>query len=280
MEEQIKEVSRVLAVPYKWSYGQQLTQFFENTKKKVILGSYCPKCDAVMVPATTQCTKCFGKIESKPFPVSDHGRIDGYTIVYLPWPGQPTEPPYCMCTVILDGANTNMIHITGEVDFDKIHCEMRVQAVWSKKPKGDLYDILYFKPEVDPPPKLKVPGRKKTAVKKASKKVAKKAAKKVAKKAVKAATGKSAKAKASASKTKTAAKKTAGKAKKVAKKAKTAVAKSKTPAKVKSKARKTATAAKKTKAAAKKTAAKSVAKAKTGIKSKAGSKAKAKGKKK
>lgn len=181
MADPIIEVKQVLSVPYNWSYGKQLTEFFNATKKKILLGTRCKKCDVVIVPASDSCTLCFGHIEEPPFQVSDHGRIESYTIVYLPWPGQPTEPPYCMCTVKLDGCDTHFMHITGEMPFDKIKCDMRVQAVWNPKRRGDLYDIKYFKPEVGAPPKVKIPGRAAKSGKPAKNNAAKKDAKPVSK---------------------------------------------------------------------------------------------------
>ncbi len=148
MGELITEVRGKLSIPYRWSYGESLTRFFEETKlNKRIMGARCTKCNKVLVPAQKICGRCFAPTQDEWEEVSDHGRLVSFTTVYLPFPGQPTDPPYTYGMILLDGASTQLPHLIREIEPEAIECDMRVQAVWSEERKGDLYDIRYFKPE-------------------------------------------------------------------------------------------------------------------------------------
>lgn len=143
----MKEVRGQIVLPYRWSYGAALTRFFEESRyNKRLVGSRCPRCGAVTVPAARICTRCF--IEATEWvEVSDHGVLDTFTTVYLPFPGQPTEPPYTYGLILLDGASTYFSHLIDEPE-EHLLCGMRVEAVWSEQRKGNLFDILHFKKEV------------------------------------------------------------------------------------------------------------------------------------
>ncbi len=145
------EVKGDLKVPYSWSYGETLSKFFTETRdNKRIMGARCTKCGGVLVPPVGLCGKCYAPTEKEWIPVSDHGRLVSWTVVYLPFPGQPTEPPYCYGMIKLDGMNTqfpHMIHGAVKGKWDDLEVGMRLEAVWNENRKGDLYDIAYFKKE-------------------------------------------------------------------------------------------------------------------------------------
>ena len=135
-------------VPYHWSYGDSFAEFFKATKERgAILASHCPVCKGVMVPAVHMCGRCYREVDEY-FDVPDTGELVAYTVVYLPFPGQPNEPPYCYGYIKFDGTDTMFPHMIKEVEFDDLHMGMRVKAVWEDpdKRKGDLFDIKYFKP--------------------------------------------------------------------------------------------------------------------------------------
>lgn len=142
----VKEVRGRIAIPYRWSYGQALSRFFEESRdNRRLMGTKCPRCASVVVPAARICTRCF--VEATEWvEVSDHGVLDTFTTVHLPFPGQPTEPPYTYGLVLLDGASTYFSHLIDE-PVENLACGMRVEAVWSENRKGDLFDILHFKKE-------------------------------------------------------------------------------------------------------------------------------------
>lgn len=148
LESKVKEVKGKVQVPYNWAYGETLTGFFNETREnKRLMGARCTKCKGVMVPPMAICGKCYTATEKDWFPVSDHGQLVAHTVVYLPFPGQPTEPPYVYGMIKLDGVNTQYPHLIKEIEYDQIKVGMRLQAVWNEERNGDLYDIKHFKPE-------------------------------------------------------------------------------------------------------------------------------------
>ena len=48
----------------------------------------------------------------------------------------------------LDGSDTSLVHLLGEINPDDIKIGMRVEAVFSQETKGSIQDIAYFKPVV------------------------------------------------------------------------------------------------------------------------------------
>jgi len=56
------------------------------------------------------------------------------------------DAPYPVGIIKLDGADTGMCHLLGEVVPEDIKIGMRVEAVFQEQRKGNILDIAYFKP--------------------------------------------------------------------------------------------------------------------------------------
>jgi hypothetical protein len=78
--------------------------------------------------------------------VSDTGSLLTYTTVYQPLPCHPTQPPITYGIIQLEGADTGLVHLLGEVSPKDIHTGMKLQAVFNDERKGDIRDIKYFRP--------------------------------------------------------------------------------------------------------------------------------------
>ena len=61
-------------------------------------------------------------------------------------PAHPLQPPFAYGIVQLDGADTGIVHILGEVDFAQLRQGMRVEAVFGEERRGNILDIKYFRP--------------------------------------------------------------------------------------------------------------------------------------
>ncbi len=146
MVEMIKKVKRTWYVPYHWCYGKAQTFFFQKMKEeKKIYGARCSKCGKVVVPVAIFCTRCFAPTDDW-VQVEDEGVIHSFTIVNLPYPGQPATPPYAYALIKLNGSDNLFMHMIGGVEHEKIEIHMKVKAVWSEERNGDFYDIQYFEP--------------------------------------------------------------------------------------------------------------------------------------
>ncbi len=144
----VEEVEGRLDTEFRHTMGACMERFFDGLAEKKILGLRCTGCGAVLVPPRSFCSFCFSPAEEW-VELSDEGRIMTYSLVYTPFPGQPTEPPYVYAFIVLDGADVHVPHIIGEADPADLAVGMRVKAKWATDRKGTLHDIEYFRPSRD-----------------------------------------------------------------------------------------------------------------------------------
>ena len=132
---------------YNWWLGRVMGRFYREIKeKRKIWGNKCPVCGLVYVPPKENCPKCFVKMNEF-IELEDTGRLLTFTVVRYSVPFiQPQEPPYILGIIKLDGADTGITHLVGEVDLDDIEVGMRLKAVFRDDPQGNLLDIKYFRP--------------------------------------------------------------------------------------------------------------------------------------
>jgi uncharacterized OB-fold protein len=133
-------------IPNQYAAGAVGSRFLiELRDRKRIMGTRCPACNRVYVPARSICKDCFGQL-SDWVQVSDKGTLLTYTICNQPNPVQPAEAPVAYGIIQLDGADTGFVHMLGEVDPEQLRVGMRVQAVFKPEREASILDIKYFKP--------------------------------------------------------------------------------------------------------------------------------------
>lgn len=135
-------------IPNTYSAGMVGSRFLiELRDNKKIMGIKCPTCNQVYVPPRSTCKYCFGKL-SEWVEVSNKGTLLTYAVAYQPSPVQPVEPPIAYGIVQLDGADTGLAHMLGEVDPEQLKVGMKVKAVFKVKKErvASILDIKYFKP--------------------------------------------------------------------------------------------------------------------------------------
>lgn len=135
-----------IKVPYSWQAGETASYFLTQLRdKEKIWGKKCPRCEKVLIPPRKNCPFCF--VETNQWvEVSNEGVVQTYTIVMRDTPIQRANAPFAYGLIRLDGADTELVHMLGEVEHCDIREGMRVKAVFSKERIGSLLDILYFKP--------------------------------------------------------------------------------------------------------------------------------------
>jgi hypothetical protein len=162
-------VHQDLKVPYRYSMGATASRFFiEIRDNRKILGIRCPRCNVVFVPPRTTCGRCFSQLHEW-VEVGNQGTLETYTRVRYSTPVQPAGAPFYYGIIKLDGADTGLAHMVGELTGKEPRIGMRVQAVFREERKGNMLDISYFKPvEEERKAGSKVPGaRPKKKVQKA-----------------------------------------------------------------------------------------------------------------
>lgn len=133
-----------------WKYthyaGRTRSRFLvELRDNKRIMGTKCQICNRVYVPARSICYVCFKPMDEW-VEVSNEGTLVTYTVVHQAEPPYPVETPFVYGIIKLDGADTDMAHIIGEVNPKKLRIGMRMQVVFKEERVGSILDIKYFKP--------------------------------------------------------------------------------------------------------------------------------------
>jgi len=135
-----------LPVTSRYTFGLAGERFFRTIKDEGrILGTRCPKCDHIYVPATIFCERCMYELKEW-VDVGTEGEVFSYTLLYANYDGTPRATPEIVAFVKFgDGG---VIHRLGEVDPEKVQIGMMVEAVFKPKSKrnGSILDILYFRP--------------------------------------------------------------------------------------------------------------------------------------
>jgi uncharacterized OB-fold protein len=131
---------------YSWTtgevYGRFLTELRDNRK---IMGIKCPWCLDVIVPPQKVCGRCLKKTEEW-VELGPRGRVKTYALITQDQPDQKIKPPYVVALIRLDGADTEFLHLLGDVKYEEVYLDMEVEAVWKAEREGHILDILHFKP--------------------------------------------------------------------------------------------------------------------------------------
>ena len=136
-------------LPFSFTAGRTASRFFiELRDRGKIMGTRCPECRRVIVPAQLFCKECFVKTDEW-VEVGPLGTLTNFTVVYRPAPHHPMETPFAYGIIKLDGADTSLVHFLGEVDPAGIEPGLRLEPVFNSDRTGTILDIAYFKPAND-----------------------------------------------------------------------------------------------------------------------------------
>ncbi len=157
MSEETSEPIEVLRLPieleFQYTAGQSASRFLRGLEQGKLLGQRCPVDGRVYFP-TRGCCPQHGvpMAEEGSVELPDVGTLVTYSIVRVPSANIPLELPYVTIQVLLDGADTVMMHVLGECELDDVHMGMRLQAKWKPKEEWEtsVGNILYFVPMDEP----------------------------------------------------------------------------------------------------------------------------------
>jgi uncharacterized OB-fold protein len=119
-----------------------LTEIRDSQK---IIGTRCPECNLVWVPARSICVKCFSNLHEF-VTVSDTGTLTTYSVVKASQPFYLENPPFVLGIIQLDGADNGLVHFINETKPEELEIGMRLKAVFRENRIGSILDIEYFKP--------------------------------------------------------------------------------------------------------------------------------------
>lgn len=150
-DEAITGIEAPIYLHYRFTAGRAPARFLQRLKAGRLTGQRCPRCSQVYIPPRGACPAC-GIATEEEVTLSDKATVQSFTIVYIPIPGNPIEPPYIVANLVPDGANISFIHLMSECVNEAVHIGQRVQAVWKDAAEWDysMDNIQYFRPLDEP----------------------------------------------------------------------------------------------------------------------------------
>ena len=137
---------------YAWDNGIAIGLYLEGLKQGKILGSYCEKCNKVVLPPRSFCELCW-KPSDEWVELKDTGTVQTFSVSRINWDASrrgKDEKPLIPAVISIDGASekVGMMHMLDEVEVEDLDIGMKVEAVWKKEEDrtGAITDIQYFRP--------------------------------------------------------------------------------------------------------------------------------------
>ena len=136
-----------IAIRYNYSIGAGSSAFMRAIRKGRILGVRCPDTGKVYVPPRLTSVETASPM-TELIELPDRGVVYTYCIVNIKFYDQVLEIPYAYAYIVLDGADSAIMHLIQECSVEEMRPGMRVQAVWKDPAEWteSLENIRYFKP--------------------------------------------------------------------------------------------------------------------------------------
>lgn len=148
MGEPVTAIQTHVRLPFRYHAGRYTARFLRAIHAQgEIFGVRCTKCRLVLVPPRVACPACWSDTREW-VAVPSRGVLTTFVVVNVPFYGQQVEIPYVLGHVLLDGADSSIVHLVREVAIDDVRMGMRVEGVWkpAAEREGSLTDIRHFRP--------------------------------------------------------------------------------------------------------------------------------------
>lgn len=129
-------MSAAITMPYTLTAGRAMGTFLAELANHRILGSTCPGCKTLRVPAQDFCGSC-GEETSDFTNVPETGDLEAWTVT----------DQGVLALVRLDGTDVPLLHRLVGVDVESLEVGTRVRAVWADDANGHVLDLEGFTPE-------------------------------------------------------------------------------------------------------------------------------------
>lgn len=134
-----------IQVPYAWSAGETGSRYLKALRdERKILGNRCPGCRRVFVPPRKSCGDCFQECRDWQ-EVGPRGTLLSFTQALYDSLAHPASRPI-YGLIRLDGADSALPHLLGEVELSALRIGARVEPVFAERRSASIMDILYFRP--------------------------------------------------------------------------------------------------------------------------------------
>ena len=147
MADPVQFMSHHTAVEYKVPPPSALSVHFgEELAKARIIGHRCPQCSKVYMPPRGYCPLCVVETtEADEVDVSTDGTVTTFSVITpLQYQGQEETEDYVQGTILLDGADTPLLHALDCGSAEAAPAGTRVRIRWNAETTGHLSDIECF----------------------------------------------------------------------------------------------------------------------------------------
>lgn len=136
----------VIEYPFRRSCGPVLERFFGGLREGKLVGIRSVT-SGVLVPPAEYDPQTAAALDDF-VEVGPGGVVKAWAWVSKPRPKQPLQRPFAYALIVLDGADTGLLHaVDVGGDEAKMRTGMRVAPRWAVERKGEISDIEAFVPE-------------------------------------------------------------------------------------------------------------------------------------
>jgi len=136
----------VLEYPYTRSVGPVTGRFLTALRERRIEGVKT-KGGKVLVPPLEYDPATGEAVSDEFVEVGPSGTVTSWSWSSAPRTKQPLEKPFAWALVLLDGADTPMLHAVDAGSADRMKTGLRVRPRWRNETTGMITDIECFEPE-------------------------------------------------------------------------------------------------------------------------------------
>lgn len=132
---------------YTFAAGAATSKFLREIRQGKIVGQRSNVTGFVSVPPRGACP-ISGTPMTEEVTLPETATVVSFTIVHIPIPNAPVDPPFVVANVVMDESDQTFIHLVAECDPSKLQIGEKIKAVWKDKSEWDLTleNIKYFVP--------------------------------------------------------------------------------------------------------------------------------------
>jgi uncharacterized OB-fold protein len=134
----------VIEYPFIRTTGPVVGAFLTGLREAVMVG--IRRVDGTVMVPPVEYDPVTSESLTEVVEVSSTGTIVSWTWVDPPRPGSPWDTPHGLALVLLDGADTPLLHGVLVDSADELATGLRVEAVWRDERVGHITDLVGFAP--------------------------------------------------------------------------------------------------------------------------------------
>lgn len=134
----------VIEYPFIRTTGPVVGAFLTGLREAVLVG--IRRVDGTVMVPPVEYDPVTSESLTEVVEVSSTGTIVSWTWVDPPRPGSPWDTPHGLALVLLDGADTPLLHGVLVNSADELATGLRVEAVWRDERVGHITDLVGFAP--------------------------------------------------------------------------------------------------------------------------------------